>query len=204
MSHGMMRNCGLRFLRHCSWLIVTERALARSLAHSELTMWSTPLLQPTLRWTAHAAQRTTPVQAVHTSVRLNQRSERERQHIPVCVYNMRITAPAGWKRSCGADLFGWKDLLQYRRLPEQLNPLGEAQRRETEPVVEVVLLQILKQTRGIQKGRARVKEQSEWRLNVFFFCSKSYAASWCLHAQQRSAEWICRGRRDLSAPRQTL
>lgn len=60
-------------------------------------------------------------------------------------------------------------MLQYRRLPEQLNPLGEAQRRETEPVVEVVLLQILKQTRGIQKGRARVKEQSEWRLKVVFF-----------------------------------
>lgn len=60
-------------------------------------------------------------------------------------------------------------MLQYRRLPEQLNPLGEAQRRETEPVVEMVLLQILKQTRGIQKERARVKEQSEWRLKVFFF-----------------------------------
>lgn len=153
-------------------------------------MRSTPLLQPTRRRTDHAAQRTTLVQAVHTSARLNQRSER--RHIPVCVYNIRITAPAGWKRSCGADLFGWEDLLQYRRLPEQLNPLGEAQRWETEPVVEMVLLQILKQTRGIQKGRARVKEQSEWRLKVVFFVPKvTLQASVYTHSkgqQNESAE----------------
>lgn len=42
------------------------------------------------------------------------------------------------------NLFRRENLLKDRRLLDDLYPLGEAERRETEPVIEMVLLQILK------------------------------------------------------------